>query len=108
MKLTRAGFKTAFLLLVLTFILNLAAFAAQSDAKALFDRYQAVYKSYREAVENQADAAEVSQLAAELQAACKEYYNSIGVTASFSSDDQAEPVLSSDTETRGSDSSTAT
>ena len=59
MKLTRAGFKTAFLLLVLTFILNLAAFAAQSDAKALFDRYQAVYKSYREAVENQADAAEV-------------------------------------------------
>lgn len=108
MKLTRAGFKTAFLLLVLTFILNLAAFAAQSDAKALFDRYQAVYKSYREAVENQADAAEVSQLAAELQAACKEYYNSIGVTASFSSDDQAEPVLSSGSETRGSDSSTTT
>ena len=81
MKLKRAGFKTA-LLLVLVFVLNLAAFAAQTDSKALFDRYQAVYKNYREAVENQADAAEVKQLAAELQTACKEYYNSIGVTAS--------------------------
>ena len=59
MKLTRAGFKSAFLLLVLTFVLNLAAFAAQSDAKALFDRYQAVYKNYREAVEAQANAEEM-------------------------------------------------
>ena len=97
----RNVFKAAVLLLVFTFIGALHVEA--QDAKALFDRYQAVYKSYREAVDSQADQQTVRQLAAELQSACKDYYNSIGVTASFNSDDAAEPVL---TNVRNGDTNT--
>jgi len=89
-------FKALAFLLVFAFagILSVAA----QDAKALFDRYQAVYKSYREAVDNRADQQTIRQLAADLQVACKDYYNSIGVTASFNSEESAEPVL---TDVRG-------
>lgn len=89
-------FKALAFLLVFAFagILSVAA----QDAKALFDRYQAVYKSYREAVDNRADQQTIRQLAADLQVACKDYYDSIGVTASFNSEESAEPVL---TDVRG-------
>ncbi len=89
----RTGIKAALMLLAFTFTF---IFACQAqDAKSLYDRYQAVYSSYREAVSSQADQQTITALAAELQSACKEYYNSIGVTASFSPDDPAEPVLNS-------------
>lgn len=89
----RPGFYS--LLMVLAFSL-LSVFACTADdAKALYDRYQAVYKSYREAVDRQADARTIQDLAAELQNACRDYYRSVGVEASFSSENTAEPTLSS-------------
>ncbi|NCB38979.1 MAG: phosphatidylserine/phosphatidylglycerophosphate/cardiolipin synthase family protein [Erysipelotrichia bacterium] len=63
------------------------------DAKVMFDRYQSIYKTYREAVEAQADQQTIKALSAELQSACKDYYGAIGIDATFDSEKSSEPVL---------------
>lgn len=68
----------------------LSAAGTSSDAKALFDRYQSVYKEYREAIQNRENKQTVSELADELKSACQDYYGAIGVKASF--DSEALPV----------------
>ncbi len=104
----RSGIRVTVLLLAFCFI---SVFACNAeDVKSLYDRYQAVYKNYRQAVDEQADQQTVQSLASELQAACQAYYNSIGVTASFKPEDPVEPVLTSNNtgrsaSTDGSDTS---
>ncbi|HPT47260.1 MAG TPA: hypothetical protein PLM07_15370 [Candidatus Rifleibacterium sp.] len=94
------GIRAAILLLAFVFAAVFTGQAASDDAKALFDRYQAVYKNYREAVDSRADAQTIKDLAAELQDACQAYYNSIGMTASFKSDDSTDPVLDGSTRSK--------
>ncbi len=81
------------ILLALFFAGVFACSGAQDDAKALYDRYQSVYKNYREAVDSRADQQTIKSLASDLQEACRNYYNSIGVSATFKSDEATEPVL---------------
>ncbi|MDN5280435.1 MAG: cardiolipin synthase [Clostridiales bacterium] len=76
--------KAAFLLTLFLFIAgSLLAIDSGSDVKSLFDRYQSVYREYREAVQNGADKHTVSKLADEMKAACQDYYSAIGVKADF-------------------------
>ncbi|MEW6711522.1 MAG: hypothetical protein AB1403_16995, partial [Candidatus Riflebacteria bacterium] len=73
--------RSAFLLLVMLLLFIQAGFALESgaDVKSLFDRYQAVYQQYQDAVQSGADKQTLSKLATDLQHACADYYQSIGV-----------------------------
>jgi len=80
----------AIVFFVLSFgCLNLSA----EDSKAAFDRYQSLYKSYREAVMNQTDRQTLETMAAELQAASKNYYSSIGVKVTFDAENPTKPIV---------------
>ncbi|GAB4282920.1 MAG: hypothetical protein Kow0029_28780 [Candidatus Rifleibacteriota bacterium] len=81
---------------ILVFIGNmLLAAGAGSDVKTLFDRYQSVYKQYREAVQSSADKQKISDLADKLKSACADYYRSIGVKASFDPETVAPEIMAS-------------
>lgn len=76
-------FRTRFLSLILVVLLSaVASGVTAQDAKAAFDRYQSLYRSYQEAVMAGRDAAVLEQMAADLQAASRDYYRSIGVEVS--------------------------
>lgn len=75
----------------------LVSFVQAADSQDLFDLYQAKYKSYREAIENRSDQQTITRLAEELQAACRDYYRTIGVETTFDAANPAEPVLNNST-----------
>ncbi|NLF98169.1 MAG: phosphatidylserine/phosphatidylglycerophosphate/cardiolipin synthase family protein [Candidatus Riflebacteria bacterium] len=86
--------KTRFMAIILAFILTFGCLSARAeDSKATFDRYQSLYKSYQEAVTRQIDSATLEQMAAELQAASRDYYRSIGVEVTFDAENPGEPVV---------------
>ncbi len=74
-----ATLRKFFLSILLLTCATLAVAAENSDVKSLFDRYQSIYKQYREAVQSGADQQEITALAQELKEACADYYKSIGV-----------------------------
>jgi len=89
--------------IILAFILSLGCLSVSAeDSKAAFDRYQSLYKSYHEAVTRQADSATLQQMAAELQAASRDYYRSIGVEVSFDAENPGEPVITQSEQFSGS------
>ncbi|MDD3001824.1 MAG: phosphatidylserine/phosphatidylglycerophosphate/cardiolipin synthase family protein [Candidatus Riflebacteria bacterium] len=80
--------------LFLIFILFFASSVfAGEDVKTLFDRYQALYSRYREAISVQADSETVSSILVELQAASKAYYKSIGKLAYYADPDSPVPSV---------------
>ena len=95
MSLNRTRFMAlAIVFFILSFgCLNLSA----EDAKAVFDRYQSLYKSYREAVMNQADRQTLEAMAAELQGASRDYYRSIGINVTFDAENPTEPIVTTQT-----------
>ena len=86
--------KTRFMAIILAFILGLGCLnASAEDSKAAFDRYQSLYRNYQEAVMRQANSATLEQMAAELQAASRDYYRSIGVEVTFDAENPGEPIV---------------
>lgn len=94
MSLKRSRFMAlAIMFFVLSFgCLNLSA----EDSKSAFDRYQSLYKTYQEAVMDQTDKQTLEQMAAELQAASRDYYRSIGVNVTFDAENPSEAVIAQD------------
>lgn len=84
--------KNKYLFLIFILFFASAVFAGE-DVKTLFDRYQALYSRYREAISAQADPQAVSSILVELQAASKAYYKSIGKLAYYSDPDSAVPSV---------------
>lgn len=84
--------KNKYLFLIFILVFASAVFAGE-DVKTLFDRYQALYSRYREAISAQADPQAVSSILVELQAASKAYYKSIGKLAYYSDPDSAVPSV---------------
>lgn len=84
--------KNKYLFLIFILFFASAVFAGE-DVKTLFDRYQALYSRYREAISAQADPQAVSSVLLELQAASKAYYKSIGKLAYYSDPDSAVPSV---------------
>lgn len=97
--------KLIFLLTVFV-LLTFATVAANTDVKAVFDRYQSVYKEYREAVMSGADQTTITRLAEELKTSCSDYYRAIGVNVNH--DPTAEIQAEIAAEKDGSLSETAT
>lgn len=69
-------------LLLISFFTVICMSLYAGDAKSAYDLYQAKYRTYRDAIENNADQQTLRTLAAELQKACQDYYRSIGVETS--------------------------
>lgn len=67
------------LVILLSASISMASAADSADVKALFDRYQSVYKEYQEAVEDGAAPDSIARLAQDLKTACADYYRAIGV-----------------------------
>lgn len=87
-------YKTRFIALTIAFVLSLGCLSLLAeDSKGAFDRYQSLYKSYQEAVMNQADARTLEQKAGDLQAASRAYYRSIGVNVTFDNENPTKPVV---------------
>ncbi|HAE37421.1 MAG TPA: hypothetical protein DCG57_02145, partial [Candidatus Riflebacteria bacterium] len=88
--------RTRFMALVIMFfVLSYGCISlAAEDSKSAFDRYQSLYKTYQEAVMNQADKHSLERMAGELQAASRDYYRSIGVNVTFDAENPTEPVIS--------------
>lgn len=84
--------KNKYLFLIFILFFASAVFAGE-DVKTLFDRYQALYSRYREAISAQVDPQAVSSILVELQAASKAYYKSIGKLAYYSDPDSAVPSV---------------
>lgn len=84
--------KNKYLFLIFILVFASAVFAGE-DVKTLFDRYQALYSRYREAISAQADPQAISSILVELQAASKAYYKSIGKLAYYSDPDSAVPSV---------------
>lgn len=84
--------KNKYLFLIFILFFASAVFAGE-DVKTLFDRYQALYSRYREAISAQADPQAVSSILVELQAASKAYYKLIGKLAYYSDPDSAVPSV---------------
>lgn len=84
--------KNKYLFLIFILFFASAVFAGE-DVKTLFNRYQALYSRYREAISAQADPQAVSSILVELQAASKAYYKSIGKLAYYSDPDSAVPSV---------------
>ncbi len=88
--------RTRFVALALVLIIAFGCCGVWAeDSKAAFDRYQSLYKSYQEAVMRQADSRTLEQMAAELQAATRDYYRSIGVNVTCDAKNPGEPVIQS-------------
>ena len=84
-----ATLRKLFLSLLLLACATLSFAAENADVKSLFDRYQSVYKQYREAVQSGADQQTISALSKDLKSACADYYKSIGVEVTPDSLDES-------------------